>query len=370
MKRMLRLSPKVNAPVLGLDVHKKVTVFCLLDAAGDVAREGKIPTERGALAKLLDEILDERVHVALEACGLSLWIYDVLVKRLGASRAHLAQPARVRPIAESKQKNDRNDAWWLAYLTFEGRLPEAYVPPMAYREARTAARERIEAVKMRVRAIVRLKAELAQMGEVLTVRSLESPALREQLDSIIASTTGMRGEKLARCLETYDHFTRLRDLWAEQLDSIASTLPGVKELQQEIPGVGRTLAPTILAETGPVERFVSAKALGGFTGFAPSDRSTGGRQIHGHMTREGSPVLRWALIEAVTHCSRSTEGTRGAVARWVSVKARRIGKGKARVAAARKLAEAIWRLFTYGECFDFAKAFGGLPAPAGAAPVS
>lgn len=45
MKRMIRLYPKVNAPVLGLDVHKKLTVFCLLDAAGDIAREGQVATE-------------------------------------------------------------------------------------------------------------------------------------------------------------------------------------------------------------------------------------------------------------------------------------------------------------------------------------
>jgi transposase len=368
VKRMLRLYPKVNAPVLGLDVHKKLTVFCLLDAAGDIAREGQVATEPLALAKLFDATLDDRAHVALEACGLSLWIYDVLVGRLGADRVHLAQPAAVLPIAESKHKNDRNDAWWLAFLAFDGRLPVAYVPPAAYREVRTAARERLEAVRMRVRAIVRLKAELAQMGEVLKVQSLESPRLREQIEAIIERTTGMRREKLARCLETYDRFTEQRDFWADKLEELASTLPGVKELQEEIPGVGKTLAPTILAETGPVERFESAKALGGFTGFAPSDRSTGGRQIHGHMSREGSPVLRWALIEAVTHCSRSTEGTHGAVARWVSAKARRIGRGKARVAAARKLAEAIWRLFKLGECFDFAKAFGGLPPPASAVP--
>jgi transposase len=360
---MLRYATKVNAPVVGLDVHKRLIEFCVLDALGDVAEDGRVDGDRESVSALLERVLaDARTHVALEACGLSLWIYDLLVERIGRERVHLAQPARVRPIAMSQQKNDRNDAWWLAYLAFEGRLPESYVPPAVYREARIAARERIEAVKMRSRAIVRLKAELAQMGEKLTAsQNLDSPSARAEVEALVAHTQGAQGAKLRRCLKTFDHFTAERDFWAEQLESTSAKLPGVKQLEEEIPGVGKTLAPTILAETGPVERFVSAKALGGFTGFAPSDRSTGGRQIHGHMTREGSPVLRWALVEAVMHCSRSTDGPRGAISRWVKNKARRTGRGKARVAAARKLAEAIWRLFHLGECFDVARAFGGLP---------
>ena len=59
-------------------------------------------------------------------------------------------------------------------------------------------------------------------------------------------------------------------------------------------------------------------------------------------------------------CLRARHGPGVAVGDWIRKKEQRMGaKGKARCAAARKLAECIWRLFDYGECFDPARAFGG-----------
>ena len=82
-------------------------------------------------------------------------------------------------------------------------------------------------------------------------------------------------------------------------------------------------------------------------------------QIQGGITREGSRVLRWALMEAVAHCLLSKRGVALAVGDWTRSKAERLGKLKARVAAARKLSESIWRLIHGGEAFDAAKPFGG-----------
>lgn len=363
MKRLLRSERRVKAPVLGLDVHKAVIVFCLLDRQGDVAEEGRLEATREALGALLDRVAGKKkLHVSFEACGLSLWVYDALCERMGAERVHVAQPKKIRTIAASSEKNDRNDAWWLAWLAYEGRLPEAYVPARLYREIRTAARERIEAVKMRARAAVRLKAELAQMGEKLPYASLDAEPTQGFIEALAHRTPGCRGQKLAGTLSTYRYFTRLRDEWAERLEALAQSIEAdVRAMTREIPGLGPTLAATILGETGPISRFHSPKALARYTGLTPSDRSTGGKTIHGAMTREGSPVLRWALVEAVAHCRETSPGARGALRRWMMAKARRLGKAKARVAAARKLAQGIWRLFHLGECFDATKAFGRPP---------
>lgn len=370
MQRLIRSGKRVKAAVLGLDVHKHVIVYCLLDRAGDVAAEGRVGTHRVAVEEMLERVVGrKKAHLTLEACGLSLWLYDLLRERYGEGRVHMAQAKKIRTIAASSEKNDRNDAWWLAWLTYEGRLPQAYVPLALYRELRIAARERIEAVKMRARAAVRLKAELAQMGEKPPYVSLDSAVTQAFVEELARKTPGSRGEKLRRGLATYRHFTAERDAWKEKLQELAAPLSqDVRALTQEIPGLGDTLAATILGESGgPLTRFHSAKAFAKFTGLIPSDRSTGGKTIHGAMTREGSPTLRWALVEAVSHCRERSTGSRGAVRRWVTAHARRIGKGRARVAAARKLAQAIWRLFNHGEGFDASRAFGGAPpAPSSA----
>ena len=51
------------------------------------------------------------------------------------------------------------------------------------------------------------------------------------------------------------------------------------------------------------------------------------------------------------------------MAKWVERLQRRMGRGKARVAAARKIAELVWRLFDEAtKDFDAAKPFGGVKA--------
>jgi transposase len=147
--------------------------------------------------------------------------------------------------------------------------------------------------------------------------------------------------------------------WEEQIAKICEGLPEARMLAREIPGVGKVLSATILGETGSVQRFTSAGALGRYTGLTPSDRSTGGAQIHGGITHEGSRYLRWALVQAVVHCLRGRENPELAIGDWVRARSRRLGGPKARSAAARKLAECIWRLFNWGEAFDVTKPFGG-----------
>jgi transposase len=143
----------------------------------------------------------------------------------------------------------------------------------------------LEAVKMRVRARVRLKAELAQMGEEVPFESLDSEASQQAVIDL-ATVSGLRGTKLQRTLETYQYFTAQRDFWSETLETLAQNLPHSARLAREVPGVGKILAATILGETGPIQRFRSSKALARFTGLTPADRSSAGRTIHGRITEK------------------------------------------------------------------------------------
>ena len=83
------------------------------------------------------------VQASLEACGCFIWIFDLLVREVSREVVHVAQPSRIKVVADSMEKNDANDAWWLAYLLFEGRLPESFVVEgvmleSAHRRTRTA----------------------------------------------------------------------------------------------------------------------------------------------------------------------------------------------------------------------------------------
>ncbi len=347
-------SHKLTVEVVGLDVHKSFIAYSLLDRRGQERESGRIRSSRASLSRLFDEKIGRRrTHIAFEASRSSLWVYRLGAERLGKDRVHVAQASRIRAIANSQEKNDANDAWWLAYLTHEGRLPESYVPPDEILELRIATRERHNAVKVRTKIINRLKGHLAQLGEVVPSSSIKTRKAREYLRTIAQTVSGIRGHAINVCLDALRRQEDIIEEWNQTVLSLTKNLPDVHALQKEIPGVGHILAATIIAETGPVRRFTCAKAFAKYTGLTPSDRSSGGRTIHGHISREGSPYLRWAAVS----CCRSRSGPGGAIGEWIRTKQKRLGAAKARSAAARKIAESIWRLFKHGEGFDAARAF-------------
>lgn len=360
MKKLTRPVQKVNAPVLGLDIHKDLIAYCLFDRDGDEAEAGAVGGSRADLELLVDRFAKQRgLHATFEASGGIHWIFDLLVERLGRQHVHIAQPRRIRAIANSREKNDANDAWWLAYLTHEGRLPESFLPTGNLRELRIATRERIATIQMRTKVQVRLRAHLRQMGVRLPTVKITAKRGWAFLQQLRVDTPGTRGVALEQLLRQFEHVEVSVAAWDAEIERLAASLPAVRTLEKEAPGVGATLAATIAAEAWPLQRFRTPKAFARYTGLTPSDRSTSGRQIHGAITREGSSYLRWALTQAAMGCLRAKRGPSVAAGDWIRAKQKRMGcKAKARAAGARKLAEQIWRIFHLGECFDPGRPFG------------
>ena len=118
----------------------------------------------------------------------------------------------------------------------------------------------------------------------------------------------------------------------------------------------------IVAESGPLTRFAQPKAYGRYAGLTPSERSSAGQTRFGKISKEGNAQLRWALTQTAASCLNTKHGAGVSVRNWIRARELRMGScKKALVAAARKLAEAIWRLFTLGECFDLERMFGRIP---------
>ncbi|MBL3671825.1 IS110 family transposase, partial [Streptomyces sp. M2CJ-2] len=65
-----------------------------------------------------------------------------------------------------------------------------------------------------------------------------------------------------------------------------------------LPGVGVLTALIIAAEIGDVTRFSSARKLAAWAGLTPTVRGSDLTVRHGHISKQGSPWLRWILCEA------------------------------------------------------------------------
>jgi len=363
MKKLNDPVRKVNAYCAGLDVHKGITVYTLFDPKGAVAETGDFRSTRADFEDFIKRVLKNgETHFTFEASRSSLWVHGLIREFVDDEYVHVAQSKRIKAIANSNSKNDDNDSWWLGYLTYEGRLPEAHVPEHEILELRIATRERAAAVQHRTKIICRLKAHFAQVGLIVPGSSIRTKQAQLFMAEQALQIKGVRGRALRSCLDELNYQDFAIQEWNDVIGEVSALIPAVETIEGHIPGIGSVLAATIVAEAGDLKRFHSQKAFGRTTGLTPSDRSSSGKTIHGGITREGNPHLRWALTQAAIGCLRARKGAGLAVGNWIRAREKRMGnKSKARAAGGRKLAESIWRLFHLGECFDAAHSFGGVP---------
>jgi transposase len=113
---------------------------------------------------------------------------------------------------------------------------------------------------------------------------------------------------------------------------------------QALHGVGRVTAAIFVAEIGDITRFTDARHLCSWAGLTPSHRESDDIAHLGHITKQGSTLVRWAAVEAVV---RYHGGTPIAPA-FMRVQQRR-GTPIARVAAARKLLTLVFYGLRDGE---------------------
>lgn len=132
---------------------------------------------------------------------------------------------------------------------------------------------------------------------------------------------------------------------------IADLLAGDRGYQviQQLPGIGPVLAAVIVAEIGDVTRFKNAGQLCSWAGLTPRHRESDTKVARGHVTKQGSRLLRWALIEAIQRIPR--DSAIGAVIARRGKEARNIAK----VAAARRLLTLVFYGMRDGQIRALAK---------------
>ncbi|PYR25139.1 MAG: hypothetical protein DMF92_21125 [Acidobacteria bacterium] len=110
------------------------------------------------------------------------------------------------------------------------------------------------------------------------------------------------------------------------------------------PGFSPVFSVTLRAEVGIITRFPDGPHLASYAGLVPRVERSGGRQWSGHITKAGSPWLRWALIQAAIHQLRRHDD----FCRWARRLAVRKGILKARVAIARALCDELFDVWPRG----------------------
>jgi transposase len=319
---------------VGIDLHKKTITLCVLN------HDRTTSTTRTFSCCETDKIVSffaglGAFQAVVEATAGYEWLFQLLEPL--AQRLVLAHPGKLRIIAQSTRKSDKYDARVLADFLALDMIPESYRPTPRQREHRALVRHRQFIMKGRTQLRNKIRRVLADYNadrkDLFTRAGLEalpsvplSPSDRfivgqmlEQLQALEAQRQGLMKQLRAFAKQAGEREARDR------------------ELLRSLPGVGELTGEVVLAELGDVQRFGSAKQVVAYAGLAPGRRESAGKARDLGITKAGSGLLRWMLVEASWRAVRLS-------ARWREVyeriKARRGGR-RAIVAIARRLLEVV-----------------------------
>ncbi|MBU0717643.1 MAG: IS110 family transposase [Planctomycetes bacterium] len=315
---------------VGIDLHKKTISLCVVDQERNVLDRRRFYCSE---PERIVGFFEGRgaFQAVVEAPASYEWLVSLLEPL--ADRVVLAHPKKLRIIAESTRKSDQLDAQVLAEFLALDMIPEAYRPSQRERAHRILVRHRhyisrrLTSVRNKIRRVLSdYNADredlFTQIGLTYLGKVAVSEADRFVLDQLRAAWEVSIAQ--LRAVEQ-----RLR-AFAQDAPSREAEARAVLDT---IPGVGPGTVDVVVSELGDIRRFASQKKACAYAGLAPGGRESAGHRKQLGITKEGSKLLRWVLVEAAWRWVRRTN-------RWGSIfeaLTKRRGKKKAITAVARQL---------------------------------
>lgn len=285
----------------GIDVHKKSWAVHIVS---ETISHGSFsqPPEPLQLVKYLKKNFPNAIyHCAYEAGFCGFWIHDAF-KAEGVN-CIVVNPADVPTTNKEKtQKRDKVDCRKIAQALRNQQLKSIYVPSRDILEDRALVRNRSRLVEDRTRCKNRLKSMLAFHG-IIIPEELDSSNWTKKLIVWLKniSTLNASGKSaldiFIKQLEGLDRMIKEVTVSITALCKMDKYNENVK-LLRSIPGIGNTVAITLLTELGDISRFSSLDRLNSFIGLIPNVYASGDSEKVGHMTNRGHGKLKSLLVES------------------------------------------------------------------------
>src|ERR1035441_83046 len=318
------------AIVMGLDQHRaQITAEWIDTVTGEVSRGRIVPADRAGVRKFLARFGGQGLEVALEAT--TGWRFVVEELRRVGGEVHLAEAAQTSALRGSKQhaKNDRADARHLRELLIAGRLPECWIAPDHMLDLRARVRLRHALVDQRGEWQQRMQAVLYHHG-LATRAGLLTSANRAWVGQL--PLTGAARGQITVALAMIDAVDVQVSPLERELRSYSHRQAGCKASQAHY-GIGALTSVAVLAELGDARRFSSSREAVRYAGLDITVHASDKRRAPGHHSRQGPPVLRWALYEAAQTARRKTSPDHP----YYQQAAERLGDNRALLSVMRKL---------------------------------
>lgn len=329
-----------DVTTIGLDIAKSVFQAHGADASGSVVFRKKLGRSR----LLAFFAAQPPCVVAMEACaGGHHWGRELT--RLG-HEVRLIPPAYVKPFVK-RQKNDEADA---EAICEAAQRPTMRFVPVKSREQQACGvvfRARDLLVRQRTQLTNGLRGHLAEYGYIAPkgvayverlVAEIEDP------DSELPDTARASLQVMVRMIASLEAEIAVLD---KEIARRAKEDPVTRRLMT-IPGIGPVTAAALTALAPGAEAFRCGRDFSAWLGLTPVQRSTGGKQKLGQITKMGERTLRRLLVIGASAVIKQAL-IRGAPAgSWLAQMLTRKPRMLVAVALANKTARIVWALLSKG----------------------
>jgi transposase len=312
-----------------------------------VVERFRVRTTAAALERALARF--EPSRVILEVGTHSPWV-SRLVARLGHEGV-VANPRRVRLIAQNDSKSDDFDAELLARL---GRIDPNLLSPVVHRGEQAQRdlvllRSRDGLVRARSQLINQVRGFAKSLGTRLPASSAE--AFVKRVRTVATKDLFPGFETMLAMIEQLTVEIRRLD---REIERLCTERYAETRLLRQVQGVGPITALAYVLTLEDPHRFARSRSVGSYLGLRPRQRDSGEQRPQLRITKAGDALLRRLLVTAA-HYILGPFGPDTALRRQglrIADRGSKGGKKRAVVAVARKLAVLLHRLWVAGEVYQ------------------
>lgn len=311
----------------GVDFHARQQTICCLTTEDGVITTHELEHDNKEEVRNFYSQLPGPVLVGLEAGGYSLW-FEQMLEELG-HEIWLGDAAEIRRCARRRQKNDKRDAALILELLIRGEFPRIHRQTPLSREILRMLRYRHRLVKIRTIVKNCLHALAIQSGLALKAQLFTEAGLEQLQRLATPPTMEIQREQWLQLLPVLNQRIVACEQW---LSEQAAADERVLRLQTH-PGIGLLTSLAVVHTLDPVSRFPNQRKVAAYGGFDPCEDSSADRKRYLGISKAGSKLLRFLLVEAgQTAVKEDAE-----LKRFYQRLHQRRNKPKAKVAVARKL---------------------------------
>ena len=274
-----------------MDLHSTNSVTVLINEHDEVVYRKRLANDLKLILEQLSPYQSSIEGLVVESTYNWYWLVDGLMEQ--GYKVHLANTAAIQQYEGLKYTDDDSDARWLAHIFRLGVLPEGYIYPKQERAVRDLLRKRGQLVRQKTANLLSIQNIYSRnTGASISANRIKQLTAQEVEQMLTAGDVALAVKanlSVMRCLET--EIKTLERIVKERVQLRA----GFRYLLT-VNGIGKTLALTIMLETGAIRRFASVGNFASYCRCVGSQKLSNGKRKGKGNTKNGNKYLSCPVV--------------------------------------------------------------------------